>query len=77
MVVAVAPTLAKSVSYLVRHWERSSEIPRLVFAELGRYTGVFNAEIYATTVIVIACTTPFTPCWLRLYYRVFGRFVDG
>ena len=58
-----------------------SMVPRgevgLVFAELGRYTGVFNPEIYATTVIVIAYTTLFTPFWLRLYYRVFGRFVDG
>ncbi len=27
---ASAPTLAKSISYLVRHWERSSEIPGLV-----------------------------------------------
>ncbi len=58
-----------------------SMVPRgevgLVFAELGRHTGVFNPEIYATTVIVIAYTTLFTPFWLRLYYRVFGRFVDG
>ncbi len=58
-----------------------SMVPRgevgLVFAELGRYTGVFNPEIYATTVIVIAYTTLLTPFWLRLYYRMFGRFVDG
>ncbi|MFT5220274.1 MAG: Kef-type K+ transport system membrane component KefB [Planctomycetota bacterium] len=49
----------------------------LVFAEVGRTSGLFNQEIYATVVIVIAYTTIFTPFWLRSYYRRFGRFVDG
>jgi len=38
----------------------------LVFAELGRHTGLFTPEIYTTVVIVITYTTLFTPFWLRL-----------
>ena len=57
-----------------------SMVPRgevgLVFAELGRHTGLFNQEIYATIVIVIAYTTLFTPFWLRLFYRYYGHLVD-
>lgn len=48
----------------------------LVFAELGKTSGLFNPEIYATVVIVIAYTTLFTPFWLRLYYRRYGRLLD-
>ena len=48
----------------------------LVFAELGRSTGLFSNEIYAAIIIVIAYTTIFTPFWLRLFYKQFGRFVD-
>jgi Kef-type K+ transport system membrane component KefB len=49
----------------------------LVFAELGRTTGIFNSEIYATIVIVIAYTTLFTPIWLRLFYKKFGKQIRG
>ena len=48
----------------------------LVFAELGRSTGLFSNEIYAAIIMVIAYTTIFTPFWLRLFYKQFGRFVD-
>jgi Kef-type K+ transport system membrane component KefB len=48
----------------------------LVFAEIGRHTGLFNNEIYATVVIVIAYTTLFTPFWLRLFYRYYGHLID-
>lgn len=48
----------------------------LIFAELGRSSGVFNNEIYATLVIVIAYTTLFTPFWLRLFYKKFGDQLD-
>jgi len=57
-----------------------SMVPRgevgLVFAEIGRHTGLFNTEIYTTVVIVIAYTTLFTPFWLRLFYRYFGHLID-
>ena len=49
----------------------------LVFAELGRSSGAFTNEIYATVVIVIAYTTLFTPFWLRLYYNRFGSHIDS
>ncbi|NNE64233.1 MAG: cation:proton antiporter, partial [Gammaproteobacteria bacterium] len=41
----------------------------LVFAELGRFTGLLNNEIHTTMVMVIAYTTLFTPFWLRLFYK--------
>jgi Kef-type K+ transport system membrane component KefB len=48
----------------------------LVFAELGRSTGLFSNEIYAAIIMVIAYTTIFTPFWLRLFYKQYGRFID-
>jgi Kef-type K+ transport system membrane component KefB len=49
----------------------------LIFAELGRSSGLFNNEIYATLVMVIAYTTLFTPFWLRLYYKRYGDKLDA
>ena len=48
----------------------------LVFAELGRSSGLFNNDIYVTVIMVIAYTTIFTPFWLRLFYKRFGSYVD-
>ena len=48
----------------------------LVFAELGRSSGLFTNDIYATVIMVIAYTTIFTPFWLRLFYKRFGRYVE-
>ncbi len=48
----------------------------LIFAELGRTSGLFNNEIYATVVIVIAYTTIFSPFWLRLFYKHFGKHIE-
>ena len=48
----------------------------LVFAELGRSSGLFNNEIYASVIMVIAYTTIFTPFWLRFFYKQFGKYVD-
>lgn len=57
-----------------------SMVPRgevgLVFAELGRQTGLFDTQIFATMVIVIAYTTLFTPIWLRLFYRHYGHLLE-
>jgi Na+:H+ antiporter len=49
----------------------------LIFAELGRTAGVFDAEVYAGIVLVIAYTTLLSPFWIRLYYRRFGDRVRG
>lgn len=40
----------------------------LIFAELGRAAGIFNNEIYAATVIVIALTTLLPPFLLKAWY---------
>lgn len=40
----------------------------LIFAELGRSSGIFNGEIYAAMVIVIALTTLLPPFAMKWYY---------
>ena len=58
-----------------------SMVPRgevgLVFAELGRQSGLFGQQIFAIVVIVIAYTTLFTPFWLRLFYRHYGHLLKN
>ncbi|MFT5658286.1 MAG: Kef-type K+ transport system membrane component KefB [Gammaproteobacteria bacterium] len=49
----------------------------LIFAELGRASGIFTNDIYATLVIVIAYTTLFTPFWLRIFYKHYGSRIDS
>ena len=50
-------------------------IPRgevgLIFAELGRESGIFNNEVYAGMIIVIALTTLLPPFVMKWYY---GRY---
>ena len=47
----------------------------LIFSQLGLITGLFDAEIYTTVVLVIAYTTLLTPFWLRLFYQRYGRLI--
>lgn len=51
-------------------------IPRgevgLIFAELGRVSGIFNNEIYAGLIIVIAITTLLPPLVMRWFYTCCG-----
>lgn len=51
-------------------------IPRgevgLIFAELGRVGGIFNNEVYAGMVIVIALTTLLPPFIMKWYYGHYG-----
>ena len=51
-------------------------IPRgevgLIFVELGRVSGIFNNEIYAGLVIVIALTTLLSPLMMKWFYGRFG-----
>ncbi|HDK37724.1 MAG TPA: cation:proton antiporter, partial [Thiolapillus brandeum] len=48
-------------------------IPRgevgLIFAELGRTSGIFNNEVYAGMIIVIALTTLLPPFLMKYLYR--------
>ncbi len=45
----------------------------LIFAELGRVSGIFNNEIYAGMVIVIALTTLLPPFIMKWFY---GRYTN-
>ena len=44
----------------------------LIFAELGRASGVFGAEVYAALILVIALTTLLPPFLLKGFYRRYG-----
>ncbi len=52
-------------------------IPRaevgLVFAELGRISGVFDNDMYAVMIITIAATTVLPPFMLKWFYARFGH----
>ena len=49
----------------------------LIFAELGRVSGIFNNAVYAGMVIVIAYTTLFSPFWIKLYYGMYGHLFSN
>ncbi len=50
----------------------------LIFAELGRVSGIFSNEVYAGIVIVVAYTTLLSPFWIKLYYKRYGeRFANS
>ena len=36
-------------------------------------SGVFDGATYAAVVLVIAYTTLFSPFWIKLFYRLFGK----
>jgi Kef-type K+ transport system membrane component KefB len=44
----------------------------LIFAELGRTAGVFDASVYAGLILVITYTTLAAPFWIKLYYSFYG-----
>lgn len=48
----------------------------LIFAELGRTSGVFDHEVYAGVIIVIAYTTLFSPFCIKWFYRRYGDRLD-
>ncbi len=45
----------------------------LIFAELGRVGNVYESDIYAGLVIVIAYTTLASPFWIKAFYRRHGH----
>jgi Kef-type K+ transport system membrane component KefB len=80
LVAAVAGKLFGALlvreSWPVRWMIGTAMIPRgevgLIFAELGRESGVFSNEVYAGMVIVIALTTLLPPFVMKWYYRRYG-----
>jgi Kef-type K+ transport system membrane component KefB len=49
----------------------------LIFAELGRTSGIMSGEIYAATVIVIVFTTFLPPLIIKWLYRRYGQVLDA
>jgi Kef-type K+ transport system membrane component KefB len=49
----------------------------LIFAELGRSGGIFNNEIYAGIIIVIALTTLLPPFLIKWFYSHHGAALPG
>jgi len=80
LVVAVAGKLFGALllkeSWPVRWMIGTAMIPRgevgLIFAELGRESGILSNEVYAGMVIVIALTTLLPPFFMKWYYRRYG-----
>jgi Kef-type K+ transport system membrane component KefB len=80
LVAAVAGKLFGALllkeSWPVRWMIGTAMIPRgevgLIFAELGRESGIFNNEVYAGMVIVIAVTTLLPPFVMKWYYSRYG-----
>jgi Kef-type K+ transport system membrane component KefB len=81
LVVAIVGKLAGAFlikePWVVRWVIGMAMIPRgevgLIFAELGRVSGIFSNEIYAGMVIVIALTTLLPPFFMKWFY---GRYGD-
>lgn len=81
LIAAVAGKVAGvyfiKVSWPARWMIGLSMIPRgevgLIFAELGRASGIFNNEIYAGMIIVIAITTLIPPFVLKWFYEHYGE----
>ena len=63
-------------SWPVRWMIGTAMIPRgevgLIFAELGRESGIFSNEVYAGMVMVIALTTLLPPFVMKWYYGRYG-----
>jgi len=81
LVVAVAGNIAGAylikVSWAARWVIGLSMVPRgevgLIFAELGRVSGIFSNEVYAGIIIVIALTTLAPPFALKWFYDHYGH----
>lgn len=75
-----AGTLLIKESWYMRTVIGLAMVPRgevgLIFAELGRVSGIFNNEVYAGVVIVIALTTLLSPLMMKLFYGRYGAQLD-
>ncbi len=85
LLVAVVGKLAGSFlikeDWAVKWIVGMAMIPRgevgLIFAELGRVSGVFNNEVYASIIMVIALSTLLPPLLLKWFYRRFGGHLQA
>lgn len=81
LVIAIAGKLAGGAMATGTPWHSRiaigmAMVPRgevgLVFAEIGRASGIFSLEVYTALVIVVAYTTLLSPFWIKLFYRFYG-----
>jgi len=85
LVVAVAGKVVGvyliRVSWAARWMIGLSMIPRgevgLIFAELGRVSGIFSNEIYAGMIMVIAVSTLLPPFALQWFYNHYGDRLES
>ncbi|MEQ8955126.1 MAG: cation:proton antiporter [Gammaproteobacteria bacterium] len=79
-VFAIAGKICGGFLLFSEHWLMRtaiglSMVPRgevgLIFAELGRTSGVFNASVYAGIILVIVYTTLFSPFWIKIFYKFY------
>ncbi len=80
LLIAILGKLAGALMLLRENWPTrfligAAMTPRgevgLIFAELGRTSGILNNEVYAALLIVIASTTLATPFVMKSLYRRF------
>ncbi|MCA8897433.1 MAG: cation:proton antiporter [Hyphomonas sp.] len=80
--LAIIGKIAGGYILMTEHWLMRtavgmSMVPRgevgLIFAELGRTTGILDPTSYAALVLVIAYTTLFSPFWIKMFYRLYGH----
>ena len=80
--IAVAGKIAGGWLLWQEHWLMRSAVgmamvPRgevgLIFAELGRASGILDGTMYTGVVLVVAYTTLFSPFWIKLFYRLYGH----
>lgn len=78
--LAIAGKIAAGFLLTKEHWLVCSAIgmamvPRgevgLIFAELGRASGLLDSSVYAGMILVILYTTLFSPFWIKLFYRLY------
>ncbi len=48
----------------------------LIFAEIGRSSGILNDTIYAGIILVIAYTTITSPIWIKHYYKIMEQKIS-
>lgn len=69
----IFPFLIQSLSFKKRIIVGLSMVPRgevgLIFAEIGRTSGIFNSEVYAALLLVIILTTLLPPFLIKMAYE--------
>ncbi len=76
-----AGALLIAESWTIRTAIGIAMVPRgevgLIFAELGRVSGIFSNEVYAGMIIVIALTTLLSPMAMKGFYGRYGHELDA